>query len=276
MARTPALFNGPIDFTDLASGKQISLPLSSVFFDGSSVKAEGDVYVAHKAAADAWLAYLAGTGLLAADKSPPAVPAMVITAKDAGASGNFIQMTFKNFVPDADPANTKFDTVVSEVDTYTELKPATIQDTLGAAAGAGKQPGLVFVPGGAVTDMPAAVPETSMSGDPATLPIPKNSGPGNAFTLQAKAAGADGALTKITIKDVNIAASTFTLIASWTKPKTSIKASQIQSNFAYEIVVAPPSGGTLAPPAPGTVALSGGSDALARPAAKASANLVTG
>jgi hypothetical protein len=279
MARTPALFNGPINFTDVASGKEISLPLSSVFFDGSLVKAEGSIYDANKGAADAWLTYLASAGLLKPDKSPPAKPAMKITAQIGGASGNYIQVTFGNFVPDnANAANTTFDAAVTEVDTYTDLKLATIQDALGATAGAGKQPGLVLIPGAAPTDMPAVMPETAMAGDPAKLAVPKNTGAGDAFTLQAKAAGPDGALTKIAIKDVNIAAGTFTLVAKWTKSKAAVKVGDLQTNFAYEITVAPPDGGggALAPPAPGTVSLSGGSDALARPSVKASANLVTG
>ncbi len=273
MARTPALFNGPIDFTDPASGKQISLPLSSIYFDGSSIKAEGGLYTENQTVADPWLAYLSNSRLVVPDESPPAKPAMALTATNAGSSGNLIQITFSNFQPAAAPADTKFDAVVTEVDTYTGLKPSTIQDVLGATGGAGKQPGLVFV-SAVSTDLPAPIVAGKLTGTPASLDIPKNGG-GNAFTLQAKAGGADGALTTITIKDVNVPQSTFTLVATWTRTEKGIKASDM-SKFSYEIQVAAPNGATLTAPAPGTITLSGGSDALALPAVKASANLVTG
>ena len=41
MARTPTLFNGPVEFMDTGTGKQIQLPLSSVFFEDNKPKAEG-------------------------------------------------------------------------------------------------------------------------------------------------------------------------------------------------------------------------------------------
>src|SRR5262245_36283160 len=96
MARTRAIANGPVDFTD-PNGKQISLPLTAVFFDGNAVKAEGDLYNANKAIADPWLAYLAKNRLLVPDANPPTKTAMVVKARDPGSSGNFIQIEFTNF-----------------------------------------------------------------------------------------------------------------------------------------------------------------------------------
>jgi len=254
MARTPALSNGPVEFTDVG-GNQVSLPLSSIFFDGKTIHAEGSIYNSHKAAADDWLTYLARIGEIVPDADPPSKTAMVITAKHAGSTGNFIQIQFSN--PDnSDPTNVKFDATVTETDTYPALTPATIQSALSA------EPGLVILPGNAPTELPKAgtyplavtSPNTS-----ATVDIPKNSGLGNAFTVQARADGPDGALTQVTIKDVT---ATFTLIAGWRKTATQITASKVGTTFDYEIAVAAPTGGTLSAPAAGTVTLSGGTDAL--------------
>jgi hypothetical protein len=202
---------------------------------------------------------------------------MVITAASPGSTGNFIQITFTGFKPDVDPAKTKFDVTVIETDTYTGLKPSTIQGILGVSAGAGTLPGLVFVPVIDTTLMPTAGDYPMVAGT--QVQVPKNGGGiGNAFSLQAKTAtdGTDEARTKVTIKDVNVADKTFTLVATWTKSATGIKAGDIQTNFAYEITVAAPSGLPLVAPAPGSVTLSGGADAVTLPTANASANLVTG
>src|SRR5882757_5770479 len=123
MARTPALSNGPVEFTDVG-GNQVSLPLSSIFFDGKTIHAEGSIYNSHKAAADDWLTYLAKIGEIVPDADPPSKTAMVITAKHAGSTGNFIQIQFSN--PDnSDSTNVKFDATVTETDTYPGLTPAT-------------------------------------------------------------------------------------------------------------------------------------------------------
>jgi hypothetical protein len=254
MARTPALSNGPVEFTN-AGGNQVSLPLSSIFFDGKTIHSEGSIYNANKAAADDWLTYLAKIGEIVPDANPPSKTAMVIKAKSAGSTGNFIQIRFSN--PDnTDPTNVKFDVTVTETDAYPGLTPATIQQALGA------QPGLVVLPGTAPTELPqpGSYPlAVTNPNSPASVDIPKNSGSGNAFTLQAKADGPDGALTQVTIKDVT--ATTFTLTAAWMKTATQIMASNIGATFDYEITVSAPTGGTLSAPAAGTVTLSGGSDA---------------
>jgi hypothetical protein len=126
--------------------------------------------------------------------------------------------------------------------------------------------------------LPKATTDTPLSNNPAVLDVANNTG-GKAFTLESKGSDPDALLTKITIKDVNAADLTFTLIATWTKPTTSpIKASDIGATFTYEITVIPPTAGTLSPPAPGTITLSGGSDAVAVsvPATKASATVIAG
>jgi hypothetical protein len=261
MPRTPSLASGPVEFTD--AGNQISLPLSSIFFDGNTIHAEGSLYNSHKAAADDWLTYLAKIGEIVPDAQPPSKTAMVIKAKTAGSNGNFIQVQFSNF-DNTDPNNVKFDAAVTETDTYTGLTPGTIQPALTA------QSGLIILPGTQPTDVPKAgtYPMAIVSPNTAaTVDIPKNSGSGNAFTVQARADGADGALTQVTIKDVT--ATTFALVAAWKKSATQITASSLGSTFNYEITVSAPSGGTLSAPAPGTVTLSGGSDAASASAASA-------
>jgi hypothetical protein len=270
MARTRALANGPVELTD-SSGKQISLPLTAIFFDGNAVKAEGDLYTANKALLDPWLAYLAAIGWLFPDAQPPVKTAMVIAAKDPGSNGNFIQIVFSNF-DETDPNDPKFDTTVTETNLYTGLTPPTVQTVLGANAGSGTKPGLVFVPGAAPTDLPKAgsYPLTVTGANTfAAADIPKDSGAGNAFTVQAKADGADGAQTKVEIKDVDTSASTFTLAANWDKTANQITSSQVGSNFAYLITVAAPVGGSISAPAAGTITLNGGSDAASAASASA-------
>lgn len=272
MARTPVLSNRPIEFTNTVSGKQVQLPLGAIFFDGTTVKAEGDVYNANKAAADAWLSYLTQVGLLTPDNDPPIKPAMKVTAKDGGSNGNLIQVAVANVVPDlGTPANTKFDMTVTETDTYAGLKPGTIQLVLGdGGTKAGTQPGLVVLPGGVPTDLPAVTPETALAGGPpAALAIAKKTGAGNAFTLQAKASTADGSLTSVAISDVNDVAGTFTLTVKWKKLATGIKATDAAATFTYELTVAAPDSGPLGPPAAGTYSLSGGSDPVTLPAVSA-------
>jgi hypothetical protein len=109
----------------------------------------------------------------------------------------------------------------------------------------------------------------TLSGDPATKDIDKNAGAGVAFTVSAKSSGADGALTKATIKDIDSNANTFTLVATWAKTATGIQVTAVQTSFDYELTVSAPAGGKLAVPAAGTITLSGGTDAAAASSAAA-------
>jgi hypothetical protein len=273
MARARALANGPVEFA--SSGTQISLSLTAIFFDGNTVSADagllGDLYKANKKVADDWLAYQAANGLLRPAAQPPVKTAMVIKANDPGSNGNFIQIAFSNF-DETNPNDPKFDTAVTESNTYTNLTPSTVQTVLGAAAGA--KPGLVFVSGPSPAELPKAgsyplvmVPNNTF----AAADIQKNSGSGNAFTVQAKADGPDGAKTKVEIKDVDTSASAFTLVATWTKTASQITSSQLGSNldFAYLITIDPPADGAISVPVAGTVTLKGGSDAVGAEAASA-------
>jgi hypothetical protein len=267
MASSPAVANGPISFTD-KNACQASLPLSDVYFEGNKIKAKGAIYTTNKTLLDLLLAHLAKVGAIVAGSAPAAQPVMVIKAKNPGSNGNWIQVQFKDF-DNSTASAPKFNVMVTETDTYSELTPGTAQKVLGSATAGGTCPGLVVVPGAApaATALPKAGTYAlagAGAAQAATVDIPLNAGGGNAFTLQAKAVGEDGALTSVEIKDVDATASTFTLVASWKKEtSTKIGAGDVGTTFSYEIVVSAPEGGALGAPAAATVTLSGGADAAA-------------
>ncbi len=209
---------------------------------------------------DAWLQHLVRNGDLVKDTQQPPAAAMVITAKDPGAAGNSIKIVVSNVREDvANPPNKIFDVTVTETDTYTGLTPATIKDVLGTAAGGGQKPGLVFISSAAAPVLPAAG-TNPLSTDPAKATINKADATPGAFDVTAKRGGVDGALTVVIIKDV--VGQTFTLVAVWTKNANAMSPAAFSTQFAYEIVVsAPPGGGALLVPAPGTLVLAGGADA---------------
>ena len=270
MAKSPAIFSGPIEIMDVSSGKQVALPLSDVFFLGTQINAQGTIYTNNKKAFDDFLGHLVKTGAITAGPPPPTQPVMVVKAKTPGSSGNAVLLEFKNFDTGANP---KFDAAVSETDTYTSLQPDKVQTVLGSTASNGSRPGLVFVPGTApaATAIPKAGVYTLAGATAATADIPLNTGSGTAFKVQAKGDGADGALTSVEIKDVDTTASTFTLVATWKKAAAAkIAPADIGTTFAYEITVAPPQGAAaVGTPAPGAFTLSGGADAGSSSAASA-------
>jgi len=261
--KAAVLTSGPIGFTDSRSGGQLSIPGSAIYFDNTgAVKADQwPLYVANQVIIDAWLPYLAQRGVILPAPTAPSAPAMVIKAKAPGSSGNFIQIGFSNIRPDPNHSGVDiFDVTVTETNTYTLLTPSTIKEILGTAPSTGKQPGLVYVSSAGDPKLPKAG-EYTLSGDPATRDIDKNAGTDAAFTVNAKSSGDDGARTKVTIKDVDSNANTFTLVATWTKTVEGIEVKVVEINFAYELTVSPPEGSTtLAVPAPGTITLSGGAD----------------
>lgn len=132
---------------------------------------------------------------------------------------------------------------------------------IGAAAGGGTRPGLVFVSSGGAPTQPANGTTPLTGGPPFTAEL-SDGGGGTAFSVRSKSDDADAADTTVTISAADDASDpdTFTLTATWTKQATGIQATDLQTSFAYEITVAAPPSGTLLPPSPGTVALRGGSD----------------
>lgn len=255
---TAVLANSPVSFTD-ATGKQKSIPLSDIYFDSSgAIKADRwPPYPAgsstFKNQVDAWLQYLVKKGDLVKDTAAPVPAAMLIEANQAGATGNSVRVVVSNV---REVAGTEvFDVTVTETDTYTGLTPGNIRNVIGASANGGTQPGLVFVSSGTPPAMPAAVTDQVLAASPTATAIAPS-----AFELTPKAAGADGALTKVTIKDVT--AGTFTLVAVWTKSAAGIQPSAMSATFGYELAISVPTGATaLAVPAPGEYVLSGGANA---------------
>lgn len=261
MAQAAAILNTPIEIT--SNGKQVFLPASSIFFQDGLISAKGPIYTAYKSEFDALLKHQVKAGLIRQGPAPETKPAMLLKAKSAGSNGNSILLQFTNFDAST-PA--KFDTLVEESNVYIKLKPDDIQKTLGSTATNGARPGLVFVPGAApaANAVPAAGSYALKvgGGTSATVEIPLKAGSGTAFTLEAKGAGADGEATVVEIKDVDDAAKTFTLLATWTKTVAGTAATGLAAALAYELQVAPPDGAaTVGTPVAGTIFLSGGANA---------------
>lgn len=284
MATTPTVLgNGPLEYTD-PSGKQVSIPLSALFFDHN-----------HQLSVDPskWPAALPGfVASLLADLAqqqlivPAPVaspkPAMVITASDAGSAGNGIKVTITS-TPNVDPTQTTFSFKVEETDTYTGLTLATIAQVLGTDKAPSTTPGLVHVVQGtlAASGLPALVSKQVFT-QPTPPPPPPPPGP-NAqsvvndktkaawVTLEAKKIGADGVLTTVTIANVNTTNNTFDLTAYWTKTASGITLATLQTNLAslgYEIVGTSP-GGIFSVPSAGVIQLTGGTDSPGATAASA-------
>jgi hypothetical protein len=252
--------------------------LRDISFNDGVITAKGAIYTAHQALLNALLPHLAASGLIIPGPPLPVQPVMVLTAKQPVINGNFIAANFSAF-DYTNPADPEFTASVTETDTWPGLTPDTVQQVLGSASsgsGIGASPGLVFVPGAAPASTAYPADGTyplADAGGTAEVTVPLDSGGGDAFTLRARAPGTDGELTSVQVIHEDPAASTFTLIATWNKqPAAKIQASDMATEFAYELDVAPPPGATaVAAPAPSSVVLSGGANAA--PAQKASATL---
>lgn len=265
--------SGPIAFTDRTTGRQYSIPLSALEIDDSGVvqpkvdwpptAADG----ALKANINTWLAYLTKAGAISRRATPPP-PAMVIAAADGGASGNSIEITFKNVT------GNKFDVDVLEVDSYPDLTAATIEAVLGKLAGSGQKPGLVFVSSATPPSDPGkvtAAPLVTAAPGTAAASLDVKKGTTVAFTLQAKNNSADGAKTEVTIPTPS--GGKFNLEARWSGSATQITAAEMDAHFGYIIKTTAPPGRPFGVPAEGKVTLSGGADPT--PPAKASATVLS-
>ena len=260
---TAVAATGPVVFTDRATGSQKSIPVSSLYFSNSDGTIKADRWApynsgnaAFKTGVDDWLKYLVTASILTpVEKSEPKA-AMVITAKDPGSTGNTIELTVSN-VHETTPDVFVFDAVVKENDVYTGLTADTLKDVIGNTAGGGTKPGLVFVSSAGAPAVPKAG-DYPLTGDPAEVEV-KKADDTVAFKLKAKAAGADGARTVVTIgaPDAN---DKFTLTAKWQRSETNLAPADLQSKFAYEITVTAPDGSPLAVPGAGTTVLAGGAD----------------
>jgi hypothetical protein len=277
VAKFGALAAGPVGFTD-ELGSQLSIPTALIYFeDGNAAfTAPATMSATASDAIGKWLVVLAKEGFLVADTTSPTAAAMVIEAKDPGSAGNGIQVEITNLRPKPTDASKKIvDAAVSETDEWRLLTPATLKQVVGTSATTGDQRGLVFVSSGGAPVQPQDG-VYALTGDPATVVINKADATAGAFTVKAKAAGPDGALTTVTIEGAADAANpdTFSMTAKWTKAAPALEAAGIEPAFAYEISVDPPDGGTLAIPAPGSYPLSGG--AAAQGATKATVTVPAG
>jgi len=268
MAKTPVTGHGPIEFTD--DGKQVVIPLSDFYLGANgALTSESTLYAnaTSKAALDAWLKELQADGVVKAAALPPPGTVMEITAKAPGAAGNNISITFSNVNAGAGT----FDAEVEEQETYEGLTKDTVKNVLGTAPGGGTSPGLVFVSSAGAPTQPAngMYPIIADPGGSGNYIADIGDGAGGiAFTVQSRAVDAEATNTVVEIKDAN--PNTFTLVATWKKPKAvGLQPAGLQGSFAYEITVAAPAGGQLDLPAPGTVALRGGSNGAAPAAASA-------
>jgi len=282
MAKLAAVASGPVGFTD-ANGTQLSIPTSRIQFeDGvATFTPPTGMTPATSTAIGEWINALVKEGIIVPGVQPPPVPAMIVSAKDAGSAGNEIQIAISNVRPKpTDASKTIFDAAVTQTLVYAMLTPATIKTVLGTAAGSGERPGPVFVSSATAPVQPKngeySLTPGATPADPATVDIPKTDGTAGAFGLTSKAAGADAGLTKVSITNADDVAhpGTFTLTAAWSKSAAGIEVSEIATTFGYELAVDPPTGGALAVPAPGTYVLSGGAEPKA--ASKARVTLPSG
>ncbi|MGH7841769.1 MAG: hypothetical protein ACREQT_09665 [Candidatus Binataceae bacterium] len=283
MAQVAVVGSGPVTLTT-SVGRQLSIPLTALYFDAGNVKADRwPLYKKFKADVDPWLSYLVTKGELTPSAQPAPVPAIMISAADAGQSGNNIVVTFSNITPDpanpSDPTKTTFDAIVVETDTYASLSfdpasPNFIRKILGTQTIAGSQRGLAHILDADSPSQPkpgsfqlgggsaAAKSAAPINGDPT----------GTAFNLEAKKVGTDGDKTKATISNVDATGKTFSVVIVWSsQPISGLKLGDLPSKLAqsgYEISVAPPSSGFAVPTA-GSISLAGGADAAAASAAAA-------
>jgi hypothetical protein len=263
MATAPTLGNGPVDYTD-ANGQQHSIPLSQLEFKDGAIEDSG------------WsdpgllklLTYLEQQSILSPGPQAPAVPAMILQAATPGAAGNNLQVAVTKV-----NADKTFSMTVTETDVYKGLTPASLQSVIGDGAGhAGTTPGLVTVSaqtaGNPMPDKtsaahPLAGPDAQ--GD-YTLGVPQPAAAGIAFTLKATRPSADAA--DITVQIDTPTASTFNLVAVWTKSADNLTPANVAAQFGYEVAVTAPPGGLLTPNV-ATIGLAGGSDPVGAITAKA-------
>ncbi len=245
-----------------ATGQQFGIPLSILAVkDGAIDTSRLDSALASEASPVLQSLYRSGA-LVAGLASAPVV-AFTLKAKAAGAAGNSIAVTIANVAADeANPEDTECDLTIDYEDRRSNLTPVSLGTQLGTPAG-GVAPGLVALTA-AATKLPGAMTATPLAaanpGDPVELAVPAEDGSGDAFTLQA--VGTDSLLDDLTaaIEDVDTGTGTFTLVIALHHVETGIALSELDTMLGPLVDVEPGSGG-FAPPAPGTIHLTGGAEA---------------
>jgi hypothetical protein len=264
MVNIPALGGSPVAFTD-GNGNQREIPLSHLYFDSHGINAASwPPYYSYKPIVDPWLAYLHAQGMLVPGTQPAGKPALIVAAREAGAAGNAVSVTFANPTPNADPKAATVDVTVSARQSWSWLTAESLQSALGTGPGTGSQPGLVFLTGPAPAAGMIPVEGTiPAAGKPAEFVIPKR-GDGTAFTLEAlfNSDAADAALLSVTVAHVDATRGSFSLVVDWTKSQQAVSLDDLlnKNPFAFLMSFAAPSGGLIGPPNAGMIALQGGSD----------------
>ncbi|MEO8714662.1 MAG: hypothetical protein ABI369_06590 [Acetobacteraceae bacterium] len=282
MVNIPALGGSPVAFTD-TNGNQREIPLSQLFFDSNGINATNWAsYYVYKSIVDPWLAYLVAQALLAPGTVPTGKPALEIAAREAGAAGNAVSVTFANPTPNADPNAATVDTTVAARQSWSLLTAASLSSVLGTGPGTGSQPGLVFLTGAAPAagTMPVAG-TVAAAGSPAEFVIPKQGG-GTAFTLEAlfntAADAGDAALLSVTVPNVDTTNNSFSLVVNWTKSHAAATVHDLvnANPLGFLVSFAAPSGGLIGAPNAGTLALQGGADTSPTGPVTASASALMG
>jgi hypothetical protein len=290
MATTPTVLgHGPLEYTDPVTGKQVSIPLTALFFDptkGNQLAIDSTKWPDPSTTTinlpgfiQAFLKDLVQQQLVIPAPVPAPKQSMVLTASSPGSTGNSIKITITT-TPKPDPTQSTFDVKVEESDTYTGLTLATIAGVLGTDKAAGSIPGLLHIVQGtlAASGLPGATASPVAlavgGGGPSAQAVLNNNAktPAPFVTVEAKKPGADGALTTVSIANVDTTKNTFDLTAFWTKTVTGCTLATLLTNLAglsYEIGVSPPLGGIFSVPVSGVVTLSGGADGSSPTAASA-------
>jgi hypothetical protein len=270
-----ALATGPISFLDDNSAQQ-EIPLSDIYFDANGPNASKWLSLgtnsSNAALVNALLAQLAAQNLLTPGAQATPTPALAITATEAGATGNVIQVAISN-------VNTSAGTMsmlVTATEVYAALTTATIATALGTTAATAN--GLVYLQSND-NQPPAAVSNQPLGAALAyTVPQAANAAD-TAFVLAATDAGdaADAANISISVAPDPLPATTFTLTASWNKTANDVTLAMLTTAatnpFSLLVTFNGPADGPL--PAAGTVTLQGGAGATSSPAVAATANVLS-
>ncbi|GEM_PF-2416066 len=275
---TTVIGNGPVEFTDRATGKQFSIPLSFIKPDLQAPESSGWVTLGISPSlqpeATNWLKYLFVQGVLTVSTTSISRPAFLLKAAQAGVMGNNIKVEFTDVVADP-PA---FAAKITAIDTFAGLSvdptaPNFVQTVL--------TPGLVQVK--TIPD-PAPFPAAGTyildegGGDgitPAFRTIPSADDPTvTAFVLEATQTDATGNGIQVTI--TSTPPTIFTLQARLEQNPTDISLSDLPAKLAgvarggvgYLIEVSAPTSGFALPTA-STIYLKGGTNTQAATPAQA-------
>lgn len=266
MAKTRALAAQPVAFSDVSTGTQWFISMSAIQFEDGVPKVIVSELPATLRAKqlkiEARLKELADVGVLLKRTEQPAEPAMKVEANSSGAAGNKVSVEVSNVRPDpGDPARIIFDVEVTETNNYDGLTVATVESTLGTAAGTG----LVYAEANSAVALPKAGEYTLVAGANAaaraSLEVPKTDSTPRSFKVLSRGTGPDGVSTTITISSVDAAAGTFAMTVVWSKAVPNLDTAGVAAAFSYAVAITAPDGGALKAPAKGIYNLTGGNDA---------------